>query len=447
MTQEEKKILMTTAPVEKLVCKMAVPTIISMLISSFYNMADTYFVGTLNTQATAAVGIAFALMSVIQALGFMFGHGTGVLIANVLGKGDTKEAQKISVTGFVYAFVIGSILTVLGLLFLEPLCYILGSTDTILPYAKDYIRIILIGAPIMMASLVMNNQMRYQGNAVYAMVGIVTGAVINIALDPLLINVFDMGIAGAAWATIISQSISFVLLIIGSCREGNIHINLKKFDYHPRTIGRIVKGGLPSLFRQGLASIAAASMNLAAKPFGDAVIAGMTVSGRIMMFINSTLIGFGQGFQPVCGFNYGAGKYDRVKKAFYFCVKTSFVFLIVLSILTALGAPFLVELFRKGDSEVIKVGAMALRFNCITLPLNAWIVLTNMLLQATGKSVSAIIASASRQGFFYLPAIWILSYYYGVTGIEVTQAVADVFALILSIPLALHFFKKIAKIS
>ena len=261
-------------------------------------------------------------MAFIQAFGFLFGHGAGNFMARKLGEQDREAASRIANAGFFFCLVFGIVFMLVGLIFVEPLAYLLGSTDTILPYAVDYMRIILIGSPYMMASFVLNNQMRYQGNAVYAMVGIVTGAVINIALDPLLINVFDMGIAGAAWATIISQSISFVLLIIGSCREGNIHINLKKFDYHPRTIGRIVKGGLPSLFRQGLASIAAASMNLAAKPFGDAVIAGMTVSGRIMMFINSTLIGFGQGFQPVCGFNYGAGKYDRVKKAFYFCVKT-----------------------------------------------------------------------------------------------------------------------------
>lgn len=445
MTQAEKRQYMTTAPVEKLVCKMAIPTIISMLITNFYNMADTFFVGKLeDVQSTGAVGITFAMMAIIQALGFMFGHGSGVSISNYLGKKETEKAEKVATTGFICAFVCGLLLTVFGLIFIEPLCYLLGSTKTILPYAKDYLRIILIGAPIMMASLVINNQMRYQGNATYAMVGIVTGAVINIGLDPLLIFVFDLKIAGAALATVISQLISFTLLYIGSRREGNIHLNLKKLDLRFGTIFGIMKIGFPSLCRQGLASIAAASMNLVAGnvagDIADEVIAGMSVSNRIMMFINSTMIGFGQGFQPVCGFNYGAGKYDRVRKAFFFCVKTSLVGLIILAGLAAGFAPVLVKAF-KDDPGVIDMGVMALRFHCLSLPLNSLIVMTNMLLQASGKSLAATIAASSRQGLFYLPIIWILPRFLDIKGIAAAQPVADVFALLMAIPFVVYFFK------
>lgn len=441
MTQNEKQIKMTTEPVEKLICSLAIPTIISMLVTSFYNMIDTYFVGKINTQSTAAVGIVFSMMAIIQAIGFMFGHGSGVTISNQLGQKNADTAEKIAVTAFVYAFLFGIILAVTGLLFLDQLSVILGSTKTILPYTRDYLSVILLGAPVLMSSLVLNNQMRYQGNAVYAMIGIVSGAVVNTALDPLFIFTFDMGIKGAAIATVIGQSVSFILLIIGSFREGNIHLKFSRLDWHPSVFFRIVKGGLPSLFRQGLASIASASMNLAAGPFGDEVIAGMTIVSRIMMFINSTMIGFGQGFQPVCGFNYGAGQYKRVKKAFLFCVKVSAVFLTALAVLTAIFAPFLVGLFRKGDPKVLEVGILALRLNCITLPLNSWIVMTNMLLQSAGKTVSATVAAAARQGIFYLPIIWIFAHFFGVFGIEIAQPVADICTLILSIPLGIYFFR------
>lgn len=441
MTQAEKQVFMTTAPVEKLVCRMAVPTIISMLITNFYNMADTFFVGKLeDVQSTGAVGITFSMMAIIQALGFMFGHGSGISISNFLGKKENERAERVATTGFLCAFVSGVLLTIFGLLFLEPLCYLLGSTETILPYAKSYLRIILIGAPIMMSSIVINNQMRYQGNATYAMVGIVAGAVINIGLDPLLIFVFDMKIVGAATATVISQFISFLLLYCGSRREGNIHLNIRKVDLCPKTIFGIVKIGFPSLCRQGLASIAAASMNLAAGPFGDEIIAGMTVSNRIMMFINATMIGFGQGFQPVCGFNYGAGKFDRVKKAFLFCVKASFVGLLILAGLAAGFAPTLIRCF-KNDPKVIEMGVLALRLHCLSLPLNSVIVMTNMLLQASGKSLSATIAAAARQGLFYLPIIWIIPRFFGIYGIAAAQPLADVLALLLAIPFAVLFFR------
>ncbi|HKM04570.1 MAG TPA: MATE family efflux transporter [Lachnospiraceae bacterium] len=445
MKQVEKNIYMTTEPVERLVLKLAVPTIISMLITSFYNMADTFFVGKINTEATAAVGVVFSVMAIIQAIGFLFGHGSGVFISRKLGENKIKEATIMTSSGFFYSILCGILLAIIGLLFLNPLSYFLGSTDAFLSYTKDYLGIILFGAPIMTASIVLNNQLRYQGNAVYAMVGIVSGAVINIALDPLLIFVFDLGISGAAIATIISQFISLLLLLLGTTKGGNIKLNVKNISFSWYYLKTMLQGGFPSLCRQGLASIAVISLNLTAKAYGIEAIAGMSIVSRITMFANSTMIGFGQGFQPVCGFNYGAKLYGRVRKAFWFCVKSSFVFLIVIGLLCFIFATNLVELFRKGDLKVIEVGTFALQMQCITFPLNSWIILCNMMLQAVGKSLSASIAAASRQGLFFLPIIWILPRLFGIVGIQLAQPIADVLAVLLTLPLGLSFLRQLKR--
>ena len=292
--QEQKFHQMTEEPVGRLICHLALPCIISMLVTAFYNMADTFFVGMLDSDsATGAVGVVFSLMAIIQAVGFFFGHGSGNFISRELGKHHYEEASNMAATGFFSALATGLVICVLGQIFLEPLAYLLGSTDTILPYAKAYLRFILLGAPWMTASLVLNNQLRFQGSAAYAMVGITSGAVLNIALDPLLIFVFGMGVAGAALATIISQFISFCLLLVGCSRGGNLRIRVSRVQLKWSYYSQVIRGGLPSLARQGLASIATICLNLAAKPYGDAAIAAMGVVQRIMMFGASAMIGFG----------------------------------------------------------------------------------------------------------------------------------------------------------
>lgn len=442
MTQSEKFEYMTTTPVKKLICTLAVPTIISMLITSFYNMADTFFVGKINTSATGAVGVVFSLMAVIQAIGFFFGQGSGSYISRCLGRQDEEAASKMASTGFFYAIFFGFLFLCAGLLFLKPLSYLLGSTDTILPYTQAYLRIILFGAPYMTASLVLNNQLRFQGSALYGMIGITTGAILNVLLDPVLIFVLDMGISGAALATIISQFVSFCLLLTGCMRGGNIRISWKNFTPSRFHMKEIIRGGLPSLARQGLASLASISLNLAAGVYGDAAIAAMSIVNRITFFASAALIGFGQGFQPVCGFNYGAGLYRRVKQAFYFCVKYAAIFLTVLSILGILFAPQLVAVFRKEDAEVIAIGTSALRFQCITLPFTSYVILSNMLLQAIGKATKATILSAGRQGLFFLPAIWILPALFGMTGIQCSQSIADMATFCMAIPFSQSVLKK-----
>ncbi len=312
-TPQEKYVEMTQTPVERLIAKLAVPTIISMLITTIYNMADTFFIGMISTAASGAVGVSFSVMAIIQALGFFFGQGAGANISQALGSQDTKRANELASTGFFSALFCGGVVGVVGMVFMKPLVYFLGATDTIYPHCVAYLQWILIGAPWMCASFVLNNLLRFEGNAFRAMVGLTTGGVLNMVLDPLFIFGFDMGIAGAALATIISQLVSFCILLFQLNRYSTVSVSIKSFRPGVRMYAAITRAGLPSLLRQSIASVGTICLNTAARPFGDAAISAMAIIGRITMFSNSAMLGFGQGFQPVCGFNYGAMLYDRVK--------------------------------------------------------------------------------------------------------------------------------------
>ncbi|MCR4649533.1 MAG: MATE family efflux transporter [Lachnospiraceae bacterium] len=448
MTQEEKFQKMTTEPVSSLVGRLAVPTILSMLVTSFYNMVDTYFVGKISTSASGAVGVVFSLMAIIQAFGFMFGHGSGNFLARKLGEKKEEEAEIIANAGFFFAFSFGVIFSVAGLLNLDRLAYLLGSTDTILPYARSYMGPILVGAPWMMASIVLNNEIRYQGNAKTAMFGIMAGAVINIGLDPLLMFVFKLGIMGAALATISGQLVSFFILLWTTGRAGNIKITLKRNPFAFRYLWEIVSGGLPSLFRQGLASVSGILLNVVAKKvagplYADATIAGMAIVSKISMSLNSTVIGFGQGFQPVCSFNFGAARYKRVKEAFLFSVKVCAALMLVVTVVCFLFAPFIVEIFRKGDAKVLEVGAFALRAQSITYVFGVWIILTNMLLQASGRAFGATVISSCRSGLCFIPIILIIPHFLGITGVQISQALADMLAFCISLFGGLYFLRKL----
>lgn len=444
--QSEKQIRMTTAPVERLILKLAVPTILSMLVTTFYNMADTFFVGKLdNTSATGAVGVVFSLMAIIQAVGFFFGHGSGNYISRKLGSGEVEDAERMAVTGLFSAFLGGCVITALGLCFLTPLARLLGATDTILPYAVSYMRIILMGAPIVCASLVLNNQLRFQGNALYAMLGLVSGALLNIALDPLLIFTLDMGVAGAALATVISQTVSAVLLFVGCMKSDSIKIKPRLFSPRRALFLEILRGGTPSLCRQGLASVATLSLNHMMGFYGDAAIAAMSIVSRIMMFAGSAMIGFGQGFQPVCGFNYGAGRYDRVRRAFFFCLKVATVFLAVLALVVFLIAPQMVSIFQKNDPEVIAIGTRALRCQLCSLPLIGWVVLSNMMLQTVGKVGRASFLAMSRQGIFFIPAVLLLPLLLDLQGILLAQSVSDALSFACAVPISISFLREMKR--
>jgi len=439
---EAKFRLMTEAPVEGLVCRMAGPTIAIMLISALYNMADTYFVGSLGTSATGGVGVVFSLMAIIQALGFFFGHGSGNYISRALGAHHMEQASSMAATGFISALVGGLTVTVLGLTWLEPLARFLGATDTILPHACAYLFYILLGAPWMTGSLTLNNLLRFQGSAFYGMIGMISGAVLNVVLDPIFIFVFGMGVAGASLATMLSQFVSFCLLLVGCSRGGNISVNPRNFSFRPYIYREILRGGFPSLCRQGIASLGTLCLNRVAGGYGDAAIAAISIVQRVTMFANSTLLGFGQGFQPVCGFNYGAKLYTRVKKAFWFCMRISTIILTILGIACFIFAPHIIALFRKDDLDVIAIGTRALRFQSVTFPLAGWIILNNMMLQTMGKAIPASILAFSRQGLFLIPLIFILVPAFGIMGIQLCVPVADFFTFLLALPLGIMVLKK-----
>lgn len=442
--RQQKFDRMTKTPIPRLIGELAVPTIISMLVTSFYNMADTFFVGKINTSATAAVGIVFPLMAMIQAFGFFCGHGSGNYISRQLGAHNFEDASKMSATGFVTAFVLGLGILVVGFLFTDPLLRIMGSTETILPYARSYMRIILIGAPYMTASLVLNNQLRFQGSAFCSMIGITTGAVLNIVLDPLFIFVLDMGVAGAALATIISQFVSFCLLITGTFRGGNLRLNLRDFSPSLKYYQNIVKGGAPSLFRQGLGSFATVCLNLMAGPYGDAAIAAMSIVTRISQFAASVVIGFGQGFQPVCGFNYGAKLFKRVQEGFWFCVKFCTSVLLVAAVCGWIFSPNLIGIFLKTDPLVIEYGSQALRLQALTFPLVGWITIANMMLQTIGKTVKASLLAMSRQFLFFVPVILTLPGFLGILGVQLSQPIADFCSFLLAVPLSISVLREMS---
>ncbi len=431
---EDRYKQMTETPVEKLIPGLAVPTIISMLVTSVYNMADTFFVSQLGTSASGAVGIDFSLMAMIQAIGFTFGMGSGNYISRTLGSLDTKKAENIAASGFFSAILLGVVLLIWGIFNINWLVMALGATDTIAPYAMDYGRFILYAAPFMIGACVMNNLLRAQGYAVYSMVGMASGGILNIALDPILIFGFNLGISGAAIATCFSQFFSFcVLLVMVMTRPGCIRIKISRISTDIRIYGEILHAGFPSFCRQGLSSVATMVLNTAANPFGDAAIAAMSIVNRVMMFLNSAIIGFGQGFQPVCGFNFGAKKYDRVRDAFWFCVKVSTVVLIVFAVCCFIGAEPLIKIFRRDDAEVIAIGVTALRLQCITLPLQGWISMSNMLPQSIGYGFRAAIIASGRQGIFLIPVLLILPGIFGILGLQLCQPIADVVTALVSI--------------
>lgn len=434
---------MANAPISKIIPKLAVPTIISMLVTSIYNMADTFFVSQLGTSASGAVGIIFSAMAIIQALAFMIGMGTGNFIARMIGAGNRKLAEELASIAFFTGFSVGLVIAVIGNANIGQLVRMLGSTETIAPYAEAYASYIFVAAPFMICSFIMNNLLRFQGKALFAMVGITTGGVLNMVLDPVFIFGLDMGTAGAALATGLSQFISFcILLFMCNSREECISIHPKKFKPTLAIYGEIIHGGLPSLGRQGIASIATIIMNTMAQPYGDAAIAAMSIVNRFMMFVGSAMIGFGQGYQPVCSYCFGARLYDRVKKACVYCVKVSTIFLLAVSVIGLIFSGNIIQMFRKDDLEVIRIGTLALRLQLLTMPLQGLVVMGgNMTPQSIGYGIRATIVSTARQGWLLIPILLCTVPVFGVLGIQMAQPIADVGTFILAAVVTKGIFK------
>lgn len=435
---------LTQAPVSRVILTMAVPTIVSMLVTCLYTIVDTYFVGQLNTQSTAAVGIVFSLMCLIQAIGSFFGHGSGSYMSRELGARRIDNAASMAATGFVYAIITGVAIAAVGLMSLQTLSLWLGSTATVLPYTEQYMAIILIGTPFQVASFTLNSQLRMQGNTRHAMWGIVSGAVLNVLLDPLLIFGCSLGLRGAALATVIGQAVSFLILYIMCNRRGAtcVGIHLTKFSLRWHYVREIIYGGSPSLSRQGLASISVVLLNLAAASYGDAAVAAMSIVSRVTMFVMSVIVGFGQGFQPFCGYCYGAGLYARLRQGYWFTVKTGFVFLAIFAAVVYCFAEQTVALFRD-DAIVIAVGSTALRWHLVAYPLNAYIMTSNMMLQTTRRPLRANLLASARRGLVFIPFILLLPHLFGLMGVAMCQAVCDVVTFLLAIPIMRLTFKEL----
>lgn len=443
VSQEKQYALMTETPIPRLILKLGIPTTVSMLVTNIYNMADTYFVGTLGTSASGAVGIVFGLMAIIQAVGFMFGHGAGSIVSRSLGAKDTETADIVSSASFFSSLAAGGIFCVIGMVFMEPLLLLLGSTETILPFARDYVFWILLAAPVTMASFVLNNILRYEGKSLLAMVGLTTGGILNIFGDYLLVKVFEMGIAGAGIATASSQCISFLILLSMFLRgKTQSRISLSGFVKGIPQLKNIASTGFPSLIRQGLSSVSTMLLNNLSGAYGDPAVAGMTIVGRIAFFIFAVALGIGQGFQPVSAFNYGAKKYKRVKNAFFFTLVLGEIFLSILSVAGLFLSNELVGFFRD-DPAVIEVGSLALKAQLVALFFHPLCVCANMMFQSIGKNKIATLLSALRSGVAFIPVIIILTHFFGLRGIQLSQMVADIITFLVCVPFVVSFFKNL----
>ncbi len=435
---------MTGAPVRGLILALCLPAVISNLVTTAYNLADTYFIGRLGTSQSGAIGIAYSVMTVFQAFGFFFGNGSGNSMSRELGKRNNERAARLLAVGFCGAVLGGLALAILGLSTLPHLVVVLGSTPTISPYAVAYLTPILIAAPMVCGSFALNGLLRYQGLSLYGMIGLVSGALLNFIVAPLLIFVAGLGIAGAGIATAVCQTISFIILVTFAVRRGVVRLDLRNGKPDMLLVREIIGGGMPSLLRQGAGSLATTCVNLAANPFGDAVIAAMAIVMRIMLAINSIIIGLGQGFQPVCGYNYGAGLYRRVKEGYWFCVRLSTIALVIIAVAVAVLAPDIIGLFRS-DPQVIAVGTVALWMQCCTVPLNGFAMMSNMMQQTIGKTVIASFVAVCRLGLFLAPAALILAHCFGVPGVQMAQSVSDIISFIVTVPLQVHILRSLGK--
>jgi len=438
-------IKMTEQSVYKLVLKFSGPTVLSMLVTNIYNMVDTEFVGKLGNSASGAVGVVYGFMALIQAGGFLFGQGSGSILSRKLGKGDRESASRTASTGFLLSLSLGIIMSVLCFIFLEPLVFFLGSTETIAPYAYDYIFFILLTAPLVVATFTLNNILRYEGRAFYGMIGLLLGSFLNIGGDALFMFVFDMGIKGAGLSTAISQAVSFVVLLIPFIRKKtSCTLSVKYIDLSFRHVWEISATGFPSLMRQGLNSFATILLNNLSGMYGDEAVAAMSIVSRVYFFVFAVALGIGQGFQPVSGYNYGAGKYSRVKKAYRFTVILATSVIIVLAAVTFLLAPEIIYYFRE-DETVVGYGVRALRLQCIFGVFMPFCMGTEMLFQSTGKKLWATLISALRSGILFIPSLWLLWFFRGMSGIQEAQPLAFLLSVAPTTFFMLMYFRKLPK--
>ncbi|MGI6326469.1 MAG: MATE family efflux transporter [Saccharofermentanales bacterium] len=444
--QQTRRNMMLDLPMHRLIPKMAVPTIVSMLVTTVYNFADTYFVSHLGTTATAAVGVNFSLDNLIMTAGSFLAVGANSFIARLLGAKQDKKAAQVLSTAFFTAFFMGLLAMAAGLLFLEPLVRLLGATDTTVQYSMDYAGFVLLAAPFMASSFVLNHCLRSEGSAAFAMIGIAVGAILNIVLDPIFIFVFDLGVKGASIATAISKIVSFVILLTPYLRRHSLlYLSVRNIRYSREIISEVVKMGLPATLRSTLATLSMIVLNRMAGAYSDSVLAGMSVVNRIIMFPTAAILGFGQGFQPVAGFNWGAKRYDRVYKGFTFASATALIAGAIMGLLLAVFARPLIGLFTKTDAELIAIAVFSIRLQCLVKPIHSWSIVVNMLYSGLGKARGAAILSVTRQGLFLIPMLLILPALFAEWGLAAAQFASDILTMTVVVPLCVTIVKEIRR--
>lgn len=431
---------MTETPVSRLILNLGIPTTISMLITNIYNMADTYFVGTVGESAQAATGVLFTVQAIMQGIAFMLGHGGGTFVARALADKNTDKATQYISSSFFSGGTAGILISVLGLTFLEPLVRFLGSTETIVPHAMDYGFWILLAAPFIICSLILNNGLRYEGKAFYAMFGLTAGGILNILGDYVLVMKLNMGVFGAGLATAVSQVVSFCILLVMYLKMAQSTIRFKAVSRDIRLYLAVARVGFPSLIRQGLTSVTTGLMNNLTKAFGDAAIAAMSVVSRYSNFLMCVGLGMGQGFQPVATFNYQAKRIDRVKKGLLFTTAFGLVFIGSMSVLSMIFAEPVISIFQKNE-EVIEIGARALRFTAFGMLFMPFSVPVNMLYQSIQKPAISSVLSLIRSGAVTIPMLLICVPIWGLTGVQIAQPTADIIAGCLSIPFIIRFLR------
>lgn len=442
--QDQRRDMMLNDPIYKVIPKMAIPTIVAFLINSIYSLADTYFVSSLGTNATAAVSVNASLDQLIMMCGSMLALGANSYIARLMGQGEDKKASQVLSTCFFSAFAIGLILMICGSIFMIPMVRLLGATPTCEQYSIDYASYVLLAAPFMAASFVMNQCLRSEGSATLSMIGMGFGGVLNCVLDPIFIFGLNMGVAGASLATAISKIVSFAILIFPYItRRSLLHLSIRNFRLNFDIISNVVSVGSSSMFRSGLAVVAGIMLNDMAGDISDSVLAGIGVSTKIMMFPFSIILGFGSGFQPVAGFNWGARRYDRVKQSYSFSSWVALIGATVMGLLIAVFSDFIVLNFAGSDPEMLEIGSLCIRLQCLALPIHAWVTVVNMLCTALGNAVGAFILSTARQGTCLVPILFPLAHYFAAYGISSAQAIADLLTLVLAVPICIRMLRKI----
>lgn len=432
---------MTETPVVKLILTLGLPTTLSMLVTNIYNMADTYFVGSLGESAQGAIGIVFTLQAVIQAVAFMLGHGSGTFVAKELAGGDANKAGEYVSTALAVGGIVGLVFTAVGLPLLSPIMRALGSTSTILPYARDYGLWILLACPFIVCSIVLNNNLRYEGKALYAMIGLTSGAALNIGLDYALVIGADMGVYGAGLATAVSQAAGFFLLLFFYLKMAQSPLSVRRVSRKFGTYAAILRVGTPSLLRQGLNAASGGVLNHLTRPYGDSALAAVSIVNRYTALVTSVGLGIGQGFQPLASYNYSAQKYDRVKKGLFATMGMGFAVLIVCSVLGLTCARPIVRLFQK-EPAVVDIGARALKYASLGLPFFCLSMPVNMLYQSIRNAGIASLLSMLRSGIVLIPVSFAFSALFGLSGIIAAQPAADVIAALLSIPFIVRFVRK-----